>query len=65
MLESVRAFPSQHRDSRDQDGKLSFTGGLNRLKLIQDQSVVDVSTNQTLRIGEISNLYSPQWLAEM
>ncbi len=65
LLEAVRAFPSQHRDSRDMEGKLSFTGGLNRVKLIHDQLVVNVATNQTLRIGEIPNLYSPQWLAEM
>jgi hypothetical protein len=64
LIETVRAFPSQHRDSRDTEGKLSFVGGSNRVKLIWDQSVIDVSTNQRVLIGEVTNLYSPQWLAE-
>ena len=34
LLGEGRAFPSRHRDSRDQEGHLSYTGGIARFDLI-------------------------------
>lgn len=65
LLGECKAFPSRHRDSRDKKGALSFAGGLERVKLIADQPVLDVGTGETLLIGDIDSLYSDAWLNEM
>jgi hypothetical protein len=62
LIEEPRAFPSRHRDSRDQNGALSFAGGSERFKLIADLQVVDVQTGQALRLGDIEQPYSDAWL---
>ena len=65
LVETAKAFPSRHRDSRDQSGHLSFAGGLERLALIKNMPVVDVETGETLLLGEIDRLYSQEWLEAM
>ena len=65
LIDEVRAFPSRHRDSRDANGKLSYLGGADRLKLIADMSVVNVESGAILRIRDIPNPYSEEWLAQM
>lgn len=65
LIQEVKAFPSRHRDSRDLSGELSFKGGLDRLSLIADATVVDVESGETLRIGDIGQPYSDAWLAQM
>jgi hypothetical protein len=44
---------SQHRESLDREGKLTYIGGLDRLKVIQDMSVVDVTTNKECLLREL------------
>jgi hypothetical protein len=65
LIETVRAYPSRHRDSRNENGELSFAGGLERLSLIKDMPVVDVETGETLLLGDIPALYSEAWLNAM
>lgn len=65
LIETVRAYPSRHRDSRDEKGELSFASGLERLSLIKDMPVVDVETGETLLLGEIPAPYSEAWLKAM
>ena len=64
LLSESRAFAGRHRDSRDEEGRLSFKGGLERLALISDMSVVDVTTGDMHRIGDLTDLYSDSWLAD-
>lgn len=64
-LEEIKAFPSRHRDSRDAEGNLSHAAGVDRLALIGDMPVLDVSTGETLALKEIDTPYSDAWLAEM
>lgn len=64
-LETVVARPSRCRDSRNEQGQLSFAGGLDRYALIKDLPVVDVESNETMRLGDIEPLYSAEWLSEM
>lgn len=64
-LQEVRAFCSRHRDSRDENARLSFTAGRARFDLIRDCPVVDVATNTTLRLGDIGEPYSEQWQRDM
>lgn len=65
LIGKVRAFPSQHRDSRDAAGRLTFVGGAARFDLIGDMPVIDVETGQKLRLGDIATPYSDDWLAQM
>ncbi|AWK90192.1 hypothetical protein DEW08_29710 (plasmid) [Azospirillum thermophilum] len=64
-LEEIKAFPSRHRDSRDAEGCLSYTAGVDRFALIGDMPVVDVATGETLTLRKIGKPYSDAWLAEM
>jgi hypothetical protein len=61
LLEEVRAWPSRHRDSRDINGELSFVGGMGRVSLIGDCSVVDVESGEELLVRDIDDLYSDEW----
>lgn len=63
LLSEQRAFPSRHRDSRDENGQLTFRGGLERLKLIQDRLVIDVDTGETIPLSSLQKPYSDEWLA--
>ena len=65
LIETVRACPSRHRDSRDKSGALSFASGLERLSLIKDMPVIDVETGDTLLLGDTPALYSEAWLKAM
>jgi hypothetical protein len=65
LIEERRAFPSRHRDSRDVEGRLSFVGGLGRLELIKDRTVVDLEKNETIVLGSVDRPYSNSWLSSM
>ncbi|TAN48408.1 MAG: hypothetical protein EPN26_12595 [Rhodospirillales bacterium] len=64
-LSQARAFPSRHRDSRNEKKELTFIRGLDRAKAIADMPVVRVDTGETVRLGDLGPLYSPEWLAAM
>ncbi len=64
-IRRVRAFPSRHRDSRDRDGQLTFVRGRNRLRLIEERSVIDVRTGEQILLRNIAKPYSDEWLAGM
>jgi hypothetical protein len=64
-LETARAFPSRHRDSRNLQGELSFTGGLARLGLISHLEVENVVTGERMRLSSLDRAYSEEWLAAM
>ena len=65
LIRHCRAYPSRHRDSRDEQGRLTFTGGPARLALIQHLPVVDVHTGDTICLIDIDTPYSEDWLAGM
>jgi len=43
---------SRFRESRDEQGRLSFVGGADRFALIADTTVVNVATLETCRLGD-------------
>jgi len=45
-------MPSRFRDSRDEAGQLTFASGDDRLKLILDCQVVDLTTQSVRRVGD-------------
>jgi hypothetical protein len=65
QLEEVRAFGSRHRDSRGESGQLSFVAGRARLDLICERPVVDVESGKTLRLGNVEELYSSDWMRDI
>lgn len=64
-LESKKAWPARHRDSRNEAGELTFTGGPARLDPIKGLPVVRVDTGEEVAIGSLEAPYSPEWLALM
>jgi len=65
LLKARSAVPSRHRDSRDRDGTLSYAGGLDRFRLIQDMPVIDVEMGETLLLRDVDTPYSEAWLKAM
>lgn len=65
LLEQTKSFPSRHRDSRDEAGRLSFTGGAARFDLIRTMPVVDVTSGATIRLDDIHDPYSDEWKQAM
>jgi hypothetical protein len=61
QLQEVRAYCSRHRDSRDEQGVLSYAGGQARFDLIRNCPVVDVKTGAACPLGELGEPYSSEW----
>ena len=59
------AFPSRHRDSRNQNGVLSYVSGLERFRLIEDMPIIDVETGKTLLLRDVDRPYFEPWLKAM
>lgn len=64
-VEDRQARPSLFRETRSEDGSLSYFGGLDRLALIAEMPVVDLETGRTVPLGSFGDLYSPAWRARM
>lgn len=60
-LKEVVAFPSAVRESRNQDGHLTFVSGIDRSRIIQDMPFVDLETNLTSTLSDCGELYSTSW----
>ena len=60
-LDSVMAYPSSIRESRDVNGRLSFIGGEERQKLIDHLPFVEPVTGQTLDLASWGQLSSVAW----
>jgi hypothetical protein len=61
-LRQIEALPSLVRDSRDRSGQLNFIGGMERLKHLADLPVVNVATQESVRLGDLDPIYSGEWL---
>ncbi|MCJ2142952.1 glycosyltransferase family 2 protein [Methylobacterium sp. E-066] len=64
-LEQITTYPSRHRDSRDENGQMAYTGGMNRIQQLADLPVVNVETGNSINIKDIVNPYSADWLRKM
>jgi hypothetical protein len=61
----VKAWPPRHRDSRDAEGRLTFTRGQAKAKLIEDMPVQRIGDGKVIRLGELEPLYSDAWAREI
>lgn len=59
------AWPAIHRDSRNSEGQLSFVRGKQRLDLIANCEVHCCRTNRRVRLGDLADPYSHEWISAM
>jgi hypothetical protein len=64
-LQSVRSLPSRFRESRDESGRKTCLGGLERLNQISSLPVINVETGNIIRLGGLETVYSDEWLLAM
>jgi hypothetical protein len=65
LVHCKEPHPSRVCESRDLSGRLTYVGGLERLRLIEHLPVVQIDTGETVSIKSLGNLYSDRWLAAM
>ncbi|MBU1040878.1 MAG: FkbM family methyltransferase [Proteobacteria bacterium] len=58
-LAATRSFPSRHRDARDSQGRLAYTGGRARTELIMDLPLVRVDTMAPCTLRELGDPFTP------
>ncbi len=61
----VVAWPPRHRDSRGPDGALTYVRGTAKAELIKALPVQEVTTGETMPLGELFPLYSDAWQREI
>ncbi len=61
LLESISAYPSFFRESRDHAGKLLLLGGLKRSMIIKDAPLFDVKNKENTSISKLGEIYSSSW----
>jgi hypothetical protein len=64
-IQDLRPMPSHLRDSRDAHGQLSLVGGEQRRHVIDELTVWNLDTLQSIQLRRIEQLYSPRWKALM
>jgi hypothetical protein len=64
-LHTIKASPSHFRESRDGSGRLTYLGGVDRMREIAALPVVDVETGDMTRLGDLRAIYSKEWLEAM
>jgi len=65
LIADRKAYPSLHRDSLDEEGRLTFAGGIKRFNLIKHLPVIRVDTGQEVILKDLGLPYSPAWLSGM
>jgi hypothetical protein len=65
LPKASKAFPSRHRDSRDQNGTLCHVGRIERFRVIEDMPIIDVETGESLLLRDVGRPYSEAWLKAM
>ena len=64
-IEKRIAWPALHRDSRDEEGNLSYTPGQARFDLLKDCLVWDCRNDCEVRLGDLEAPFSDWWLKLM
>ena len=61
-LQRVAAFPSLHRESRNENGDLTFARGRSRFELVSGMPVIDLSVSSEITFDDYKRFYSEEWL---
>lgn len=64
-IKTRRAWPSRHRDSRNAEGNLSFTGGMGRYNLIKHLPVVNLLSGERVTLESLGPAFSELWRSEL
>ena len=64
-IERMQARSSLARESRDDSGRLTFLGGLQRLEAIKDMPVLRLDTQKVVPLGSLRPLYGEEWRSQM
>lgn len=64
-IETIKAWPARHRDSRDAAGALTFMRGTAKADLIKDLPIYDLERDKIVPIVSLFPLYSEEWGREM
>jgi hypothetical protein len=62
-IKYVTAYPSLTREARDEAGNLTYKDGQDRLRIIQNMPIYDLSTGKVVSISCLGELSSSEWLA--
>ena len=65
LIGNRKSYPSRHRDSCDEEGNPSFSGGLQRYDLIKHFPIVRVDTGEQIIFETMGLPYSQEWLEGM
>jgi len=64
-IETVKAWPARHRDSRDATGQLTFTRGAAKAELIKALPIYDLENDKVVQLERLFPLYSDEWAREI
>jgi hypothetical protein len=64
-LQSVRSLPSLFRESRNESGRNTYIGGVERLRKISGLLFVQVETGNTVTLDDLETVYSDEWMRLM
>jgi len=64
-IQHIQALPSRFRESRDEVGNSNYVGGIERVKQISELPVVNVETKTIVKLCELEEIYSREWLSCM
>ena len=65
LIGNRKSYPSRHRDSYNEEGNLTFSGGLQRYDLIKHLPIVRVDTGEQVIFETMGLPYSKEWLEGM
>lgn len=61
----IQTHPSRFRESRNEQGQINHLSGVERWKAISKLPVVNVETGKVVKLGDLENPYSKEWLGAM
>jgi len=60
-LDQIVSYPSLIREGRDEDGKIIFTPGSERAKLIGHLPLINLTSGSTVKLNDLDQIYSEEW----
>ncbi len=64
-IEEVKAWPARHRDSRNENGELTFVGGTSKADLVKHLPIHNIESGSEQALESLFPLYSDQWAKEI
>lgn len=63
-IEQISAYPSSHREARDQNSNLLYIDGPERAAFIADLELIDITDDKMIKLRDIKDIYSLDWQSE-